>query len=400
MRTISTCCLLAAAILLAPQAQGQTAEDDLQAVLQKLNAGEPVENMTIQLGDINFATGTANLQPGAKTYLNKVAKLLKLATNINLYIKGHADNTGTAALNQQLSADRASAVMNYLILQNIEAGRLEAKGFGSDVPMADNLSPEGRAKNRRVELEILKKESVKAVQDLIVLLNGERIGAAVTSYDKQQISYRQFTDGTAQQISTRQVEKIVFADGGVIYFNLPAGTAGGGSEDGGFSFRPFAESAAFHQGQFVVGAGIGTGNNAGISYKDNKVSLPPLWLVLELPLRHNIGVGLSAGMMRWSPKSAEGDAFSYLAISPRLAYHLNLAKPLDLYAGLALTVRSASLASERPGAEPFRLRNTEPGAAWFAGIRYYFNQVLGAYGEYGGDNVSCARLGLAFRFGK
>ena len=399
MRTISTRCLLAAALLLAGPARGQTAEEDLQAVLQKLNAGESVENMTIQLGDINFATGTANLEPGAKTYLNKVAKLLKLASNINLYIKGHADNTGTAAVNEKLSADRATAVMNYLVLQNIDAGRLQSRGFGSDAPVADNLSPEGRAKNRRVELEILKKESVKTVQDLIVLLNGERIGATVTSYDKQQISYRQFTEGTAQQISTRQVEKIVFADGGVIYFNLPEGTADSG-QDAGFTFRPFAESAAFHQGQFVVGAGIGAGNNVGIGYKDNRISLPPLWLVLELPLKHNIGVGLSAGMMRWSPKSVEGDAFSYLAISPRLAYHLNLAKPLDLYAGLAVTVRSASLASERPGAEPFRLRNTQPGVAWFAGIRYYFNQVLGAYGEYGGDNVSCARLGLAFRFGK
>jgi outer membrane protein OmpA-like peptidoglycan-associated protein len=399
MRTISTCCLLAAALLLAKPAQGQTAEDDLQTVLQKLNAGESVENMTIQLGDINFATGTANLEPGAKTYLNKVAKLLKLATNINLFVKGHADNTGTAAVNEKLSTDRATAVVNYLILQNIDAGRFEAKGFGSEVPVADNASPEGRAKNRRVELEILKKESVKTIQDLIVLLNGEHIGATVTSYDKQQISYRQFTEGTARQISTRQVEKIVFADGGVIYFNLPEGSADS-HPNAPFKFRPFAESAAFHKGQFVLGAGIGAGNNIGIGYKDNNISMPPLWLVLEFPLKHNIGVGLAAGMMRWSPKSAEGDAFSYLAVSPRMAYHLNLTKPLDLYAGVSLTVRSVSLAAERQGAEPFRLRNTKPGIAWFTGIRYYFNQVLGVYGEYGGDHVSCARLGLAFRFGK
>ncbi len=75
------------------------------------------------------------MEPSAKSYLNKVAKLLKLATNINLLIKGHADNTGSNEVNNKLSKERAEAVKRYLIVQNIPLERLEAKGYGSSVPI-------------------------------------------------------------------------------------------------------------------------------------------------------------------------------------------------------------------------------------------------------------------------
>ncbi|MBK8562519.1 MAG: OmpA family protein [Saprospiraceae bacterium] len=398
MRRLSKYLVLILWMLASLLATGQTNEDDLQNILQKLDDGESVEHMHINLSDINFATGTANLEPSAKSYLNKVAKLLKLATNINLLIKGHADNTGSNEVNNKLSKERAEAVKRYLIVQNIPLERLEAKGYGSSVPIAENETAEGRAKNRRVEMEILKNKSVKTVQDIIVMRNGDSIGGTVGTYDKEQISYRQFSDGSMQQVSTKGVEKIIFADGREVRFNEPSQAEKEPTESR-FRFRPFAESAAFHKGQFVVGMGLGVDNNIGIKYKDNKISLPPVWAVMELPLKHNIGVGVSGGMMQWSPKSSEGAQYTYWCISPRMAYHLNFAEQVDLYAGVAVTGRFATMEAG-DGENSISLKNNQFDASAFVGLRYYFNKILGVYGEYGDDNIACARLGLAFRFGR
>ena len=70
-------------------------------------------------------------------------------------IGGHTDNVGSEALNQQLSQKRAQAVVDYMILAGLDASRLRAKGYGESVPIADNSTNEGRAKNRRTEFEIV-----------------------------------------------------------------------------------------------------------------------------------------------------------------------------------------------------------------------------------------------------
>ncbi len=119
--------------------------------------------------------------------------------------------------------------------------------------------------------------------------------------------------------------------------------------------------------------------------------------VMELPLKHNIGVGVSGGMMQWSPKSSEGAQYTYWCISPRMAYHLNFAEQVDLYAGVAVTGRFATMEAG-DGENSISLKNNHFDASAFAGLRYYFNKILDVYGEYGDDNIACARLGLAFRF--
>lgn len=393
---------LATLLLASVCAYGQHSDSDLQEVLRKLDRGESVEHMLIRLSDINFATGTATLEPGAKSYLDQVARMLRSIPNMNLLIKGHADNTGSRAVNDKLSADRAYAARDYLISLNIASGRLSAQGFGSTVPVAENNTAEGRAQNRRVEMEILKTEQAKQLQDVLVLRNGERIGGVVRVYDQQMIRYRQFTDAREKEISTALVEKIIFADGREVRFDqrapqpkqeVPA------KSSSGFKFRPFATSAAFHPGQFVLGIGIGADNNVGIRYRDNKVSVPPVWAVLELPLKHNLGVGLSGGFMQWSPKDAQNSTLRYYSISPRLAYHVNLVEQVDFYTGVAVTGRFATLDAEREGT-PVQLRNSRFDVSMFCGLRYYFNNVLGVMAEYGGDQISCFRLGLALRFGQ
>ena len=79
-------------------------------------------------------------------------QLMKDAPDLVVEIQGHTDNTGDANADQVLSEQRATAVKTALTSAGIPANRLTAKGYGLTKPVADNATPEGRAKNRRVEL--------------------------------------------------------------------------------------------------------------------------------------------------------------------------------------------------------------------------------------------------------
>ncbi len=81
---------------------------------------------------------------------------MKLKPSLVIEISGHTDNTGTTEINMKLSQDRADAVRNYLIRKGISAERVTAKGYGDTEPVADNSTDEGKAKNRRTEVRIIK----------------------------------------------------------------------------------------------------------------------------------------------------------------------------------------------------------------------------------------------------
>ena len=101
----------------------------------------------IAVYDILFDTGKADLKPESAKAVEEVAKLLKADPALKLHIVGHTDNEGTLDGNLKLSNSRAQAV-----IQGIAAARLNAFGCGQYAPVASNDTPEGRAKNRRVEL--------------------------------------------------------------------------------------------------------------------------------------------------------------------------------------------------------------------------------------------------------
>jgi OmpA-OmpF porin, OOP family len=105
---------------------------------------------------INFDNNKFDIKPEAQPGLKEVVALLKTESTLRLSIEGHTDNIGAPADNKVLSAARASSVMKFLVINGIDAKRLGFKGLGSDAPVADNRSEEGRAKNRRVELVKLK----------------------------------------------------------------------------------------------------------------------------------------------------------------------------------------------------------------------------------------------------
>jgi len=105
-------------------------------------------------GGILFGTGRSDLQADAKVSLAKLSGILLMIPATNILVEGHTDSTGSEDTNAKLSLERASAVMDFLKSQGVEETRMKAKGLGSTQPVASNDTPDGRAKNRRVEIVV------------------------------------------------------------------------------------------------------------------------------------------------------------------------------------------------------------------------------------------------------
>jgi outer membrane protein OmpA-like peptidoglycan-associated protein len=108
--------------------------------------------VVVSLSDILFDTNQATLKPGAQLALAKLTGVLSVFPNLNLRIEGYTDSTGTDAINNKLSRDRAASVVEFLQSQGIAGARMTSEGYGSKYPAASNDTKEGRSKNRRVEI--------------------------------------------------------------------------------------------------------------------------------------------------------------------------------------------------------------------------------------------------------
>ncbi|MGH1331103.1 MAG: OmpA family protein [Paracoccaceae bacterium] len=104
--------------------------------------------------DILFATDSAVVNYGLQSDLRALAQNLQKYPDTTVDVVGHTDNSGAASYNQDLSARRASAVATLLIADGVRSSRIRAYGAGEDRPITSNLTPEGRAQNRRVEIII------------------------------------------------------------------------------------------------------------------------------------------------------------------------------------------------------------------------------------------------------
>ncbi|MDZ4093966.1 MAG: OmpA family protein [Paracoccaceae bacterium] len=104
--------------------------------------------------DILFALDSANLRPDLTRDLRAVSQNLLNYPNSTIEIVGHTDNSGSAAYNQDLSERRARAVAQVLRESGVPGGRIASYGRGEDQPVSSNLTQEGRAQNRRVEIII------------------------------------------------------------------------------------------------------------------------------------------------------------------------------------------------------------------------------------------------------
>jgi OmpA-OmpF porin, OOP family len=123
----------------------------LNLLLQSVEINKP-----IPLNNVNFETNKSELLESSVSELQVVIDFLQKKPQIKIEISGHTDNTGNEEANIKLSANRAKAIYDYLVVHGINSGRLSYKGYGSSIPKVNNDTPENRAINRRVEFKIVK----------------------------------------------------------------------------------------------------------------------------------------------------------------------------------------------------------------------------------------------------
>jgi len=117
--------------------------------------GAPVNSVGCwSIKGINFDYNKWDIKPQYYGLLDENIAVLKKNPSVKVQIQGHTDSSGSEAYNQGLSEKRADSVMKYFISKGIDAGRLSMKGLGELAPIASNDTPEGRAKNRRIDIKI------------------------------------------------------------------------------------------------------------------------------------------------------------------------------------------------------------------------------------------------------
>jgi outer membrane protein OmpA-like peptidoglycan-associated protein len=148
----------AAARIAAEQAQTRAWAEARALLLNRLSAVLPTREtdrgLVSEIGGVQFATGTANLNPPARESLARFSGIVASYPELRFTIEGHTDDVGSDATNRELSLRRAMSVRDYLISLGVPSMSFEVEGYGPWRPVADNTSAEGRARNRRVEIVI------------------------------------------------------------------------------------------------------------------------------------------------------------------------------------------------------------------------------------------------------
>ena len=153
--------LLGAAVAGAASAGYGYYADRQEAALREsmANTGVEVQRQGDQIklimpGNITFATDSSNISSSFYTPLNNLGNSFKQFNENNIEIVGYTDSTGSRQHNMDLSLQRAQAVSNYLTSQGVDGSRLSVRGAGPDQPIASNADANGRAQNRRVEVNL------------------------------------------------------------------------------------------------------------------------------------------------------------------------------------------------------------------------------------------------------
>jgi OmpA-OmpF porin, OOP family len=116
---------------------------------------KPVAEKVTFAADVLFDFDKAVIKPEGKSKLDDIANKVK-SVNLEVVIAiGHADSVGSDAYNQRLSVRRSESVKAYMVSKGIEPNRVYTEGKGEKQPVADNKTADGRAKNRRVEIEVI-----------------------------------------------------------------------------------------------------------------------------------------------------------------------------------------------------------------------------------------------------
>lgn len=113
------------------------------------------KGQTIRLNHLIFAQGKSTIDPQSFPELDEVAQMMLENDKIEIQLEGHTDNVGNANANLKLSESRVEAVKRYLVSKGVSKKRVKTKAFGGTQPLRNEMTPEARAMNRRVEMRIL-----------------------------------------------------------------------------------------------------------------------------------------------------------------------------------------------------------------------------------------------------
>jgi len=125
--------------------------DQLNSVLQ---THDTARGLIVNMSDVLFDTGKYTLRAETREKLAKISGIMLAHPGLNLEVDGYTDNVGSTEYNQLLSEQRAATVQEFLVQQGLPKSSVTSRGFGKTQPVAPNDTPEGRAKNRRVELVV------------------------------------------------------------------------------------------------------------------------------------------------------------------------------------------------------------------------------------------------------
>ncbi|MDH5474656.1 MAG: OmpA family protein [Cyclobacteriaceae bacterium] len=134
---------------------------DLSEEVENIKVYKDLQLMPLKIGEhillnhIVFETASSNLKPESFPDIDRVVDLLRAVPTLKIEIEGYTDSSGKDSYNLGLSNSRAHSVTSYILSKGISAQRVQYKGYGEEKPIATNLTPEGRAKNRRVEFLVL-----------------------------------------------------------------------------------------------------------------------------------------------------------------------------------------------------------------------------------------------------
>ena len=142
-----------------PKVPGPESNHGCPIVKEQVKVKEEVKKrLAFAATAIQFETGKAIIKKASYPLLNEIVKILNDYPDYYMTIDGHTDNVGKPIKNLQLSKDRANSVKNYFVSQGIKEGRLETNGYGDTKPVASNKTAAGRAKNRRVAMDLKLRE--------------------------------------------------------------------------------------------------------------------------------------------------------------------------------------------------------------------------------------------------
>lgn len=410
-----------------------TLSEQIDLLIERLERGDQISGETFNLPAANFELDSYTLTPRAKQGLDRLIDFLQMTDNADLIISGHTDAQGSDEYNDQLAYNRANAVRRYLFaglgatypeVPPALISRLRMEAYGERLPVADNESETGRARNRRVDFTVEAKGGEGTyVQDLIILCAGDTLGVRIDFIEEDRIQYRDFSSDEVRTIPTLDVCGTRFAE------EKDPPTLRTVKPDTVFQTDTLVQtvrdtvvktdtvfidpevrtttwnfcSRTFGKGAHIVQLGSDFLHNLeeNTPLPDQVNWVPPLSLTYEYGLTCNIGVGGTLAGRYWNNNFAE---YWYYSLSARGTFHFPFwGDRIDPYIGLSGTYRAVSARGRNGGAvnrdgTPFSATNDTLSVNALIGVRVHLGATRrwGVFAEGGSDAIGFVRVGAFY----